>query len=106
MEEHQLTPKQRKWLEASHRFGPGAMTRTERETLERLYADMLPAEQQELQRYIDEKYGAKDAADKLGGIVEDPVDRMQQKIWKPPSQGLAKALSSAMRPKRQPPSDS
>lgn len=82
------------------------MTRTESETLERLYADMLPAEQQELQRYIEEKWGAKDPGAQLDEILEDPVDRMQQKMWKPPSRGLAKALSTAMRPKRQPPSDS
>jgi hypothetical protein len=106
VEEHQLTPKQRKWLEASHRIGPGTMTRTERETLERLYADMLPAEQQELRQYIEEKYGAKDPGSQLEGILEDPVERMQQKIWNAPSRGLAKALSTAMHPKRRPHSDS
>lgn len=106
MEDSELTPRQRKWLEASHKIGPGSMTRTERETLERLYADMLPVEQQELHRYIEEKWGAKDPGGQLDEILEDPIDRMQRKIWKPPSPGLAKALSTVMRPKRRPPSDS
>jgi len=106
VEEQELTPKQRRWLEASRRIGPGAMTRTERETLEKLYADMLPAEQQELQRYIEEKWGRKDSGSQLDEIMEDPIERMQQKIWKPPSEGLTKVLSKSFRPKRRPTSDS
>lgn len=106
VEEQKLTPKQRRWLDASRRIGPGAMTRTERETLEKLYADMLPAEQQELQRYIEEKWGRKDRASQLDEIVEDPIERMQQTIWKPPSEGLTKALSKSLRIKRHPPTHS
>jgi hypothetical protein len=52
LEEKDLSEKQRKWLEASGKIGPGAMTKSERQTLERLYAEMLPKEQQELQQYI------------------------------------------------------
>jgi hypothetical protein len=82
------------------------MTRTERETLERLYADMLPAEQQELQRYIQEKWGQKSVASELGNIVESPIDRMQKKTFKPPSQGLTKVLSQSMRAKAKPSTES
>lgn len=102
MEERDLTSKQRRWLEASRKIGPGPMTRTERESLEKLYADMLPAEQQELQRYIQEKWGQKNVASELGDIVESPIDRMQKKTFKTPSQGLVKALSESMKAKPKP----
>ncbi|MBI4962420.1 MAG: hypothetical protein HY913_04020 [Desulfomonile tiedjei] len=90
MDETQLTQKQRKWLEASRKIGPGAMTRTERETLERLYADMLPREQQELKAYIEEQFSKKEPE---GQGVEDPTAKMERKDWTPPSPALRSALS-------------
>ncbi len=93
MDESELTSKQRKWLEASREIGPGAMTRTERETLERLYADMLPAEQQELKAYIEQHFGKKENKEPEDKEVDDPTKRMEGKKWTPPSSGLRAALS-------------
>ena len=93
MDESRLTQKQRKWLEASRKIGPGAMTRTERETLERLYADMLPREQQELKAYIEERAGRKEKKGPEEHDVEDPTAKMEQKQWAPPSPALRSALS-------------
>jgi hypothetical protein len=93
LDESRLTQKQRKWLEASRKIGPGAMTRTERETLERLYADMLPREQQELKAYIEEQAGRKEKKGPEEQDVEDPTAKMEQKQWAPPSPALRSALS-------------
>lgn len=103
MEEHELTPKQKKWLEASRKIGPGAMTRTERETLERLYADMLPQEQQELTDYIQAKFGKKE--DDAEPEEVEPTKRMEGKIWNPPSTGLVSALSKSQTSGQKPPTD-
>lgn len=73
MEEHQLTDKQRKWLEASRKIGRTAMTKSERQTLERLYADMLPREQQDSAAYIREKFGKKDEGDQEAPEAQDPI---------------------------------
>lgn len=93
MDEKDLTPKQRRWLEASRKIGPGAMTRTERQTLERLYADMLPTEQQALHRYIQEHFGKKDDDREAKPTVQDPTELMERRVWTPPSDGLRKALA-------------
>lgn len=107
MDESKLTPKQRKWLEASRKIGPGAMTRTERETLERLYADMLPREQQELNAYIEEHFAKKDSEDKRpkaedpgAAGVDDPTVKMERKKWTPPSPALRSRLSKVQVIKR------
>ncbi len=89
--------KQLKWLEASKKIGPGAMTKSERQTLERLYAEMLPKEQQELQQYIQEKFAKKPAEDHE---EEDPIERMMKKTWPSPSKKLVSALSKAQPPRR------
>jgi len=101
LEEKDLTPKQREWLEASRRIGPGAMTRTERESLERLYKEMLPAEQQELRAYVEKHFGKKDAeADKTKGEQkEDILAEMERKTWLAPSPALSAALSGSQPPK-------
>ncbi|MGC8660149.1 MAG: hypothetical protein ACP5U1_13860 [Desulfomonilaceae bacterium] len=88
MDEKDLNQKQRKWLETSKKIGPGPMTRTERETLEKLYADMLPIEQQELMNYIQEKFGKDEETDT--DAQEDPVARMEKMMWSEPSPGLKK----------------
>ncbi len=95
MDESQLTQAQRAWLEASRKIGPGPMTKSERLTLERLYAEMLPREQQELQEYIRETFGKKDAGSSAEDAIEDPVARMEQRTWNPPSSALKGALSRA-----------
>ena len=94
LEEHELTEKQRKWLEASQRIGPGAMTKTERQLLERLYADMLPREQQELAAYIEAKFG-KGTPDSKESEEKDPIEKMRRKEWSPPSEALRSALSKS-----------
>ncbi|MCL5125043.1 MAG: hypothetical protein M1511_11195 [Deltaproteobacteria bacterium] len=86
LDDKDLTAKQRKWLETSKKIGPGPMTRTERETLEKLYADMLPTEQQELMAYIKEKYGKDELSDT--DLKDDPIARMEKTIWSEPSAGL------------------
>lgn len=95
MEESQLTQAQRAWLEASRKIGPGPMTKTERLSLERLYAEMLPQEQQELQEYIREKFGKKEDGSPAEHTMEDPTARMEQRTWNPPSSALKGALSKA-----------
>jgi len=90
LDEKDLTAKQQNWLDTSRRIGPGTMTRTERETLEKLYAEMLPAEQQELMEYIRKKFG------KNGKIEihpkDDAIARMEKIIWSEPSVGLKKVF--------------
>lgn len=99
MEEKDLTEKQKRWLEASRRIGPGPMTKTERQTLEKLYADMLPAEQQELAKYINEKFGKKESKSNASQPQaaqpekQDPIERMQKRIWSEPSDALKTAFS-------------
>jgi len=98
LEEHKLTEKQRKWLEASQRIGPGAMTKTERQLLERLYADMLPREQQELAAYIEAKFG-KNEPDSKDSEEKDPIEKMRRKEWRPPSEALRSALAKPQTPR-------
>ncbi len=93
MDEKDLTRKQRRWLEASRKIGPGAMTRTERQTLERLYADLLPAEQQALLRYIQEEFGKEKDDQQSEPTVPDPTELMERRVWTPPSQALRKAFA-------------
>lgn len=93
MEESELTLKQRKWLEASRKIGPGPMTKSEKETLERLYAEMLPKEQQDLAKYIVDKFGKKDDSADPKQESADPIERMSKRMWSEPSSGLKKALS-------------
>jgi hypothetical protein len=103
VDEKKLSKKQRKWLEASRNIGRGAMTKTERETLEHLYADMLPAEQQELERYIQEKYGKKDAEDNPPSGEEQPqdvIDIMERKTWNLPSDAIKGAFAKSLGPKK------
>ena len=104
MKEHELTEKQRKWLEASRRIGPGAMTKTERQTLEKLYADMLPKEQQELAAYIEATFG-KGEPDAKEPEETDPIERMRRKVWNPPSGALRSALVKSQSLKPRPPKD-
>ncbi len=94
MDEHHLTEKQRRWLEASKKIGPGAMTKSEKKLLEKLYAEMLPKEQQELYDYIHKQHGKKeDITD------EDPIARMAKRVWSEPSGKLRQALGKAQRVK-------
>lgn len=93
MEERQLTQKQREWLELSKKIGPGPMTKSERKALEKLYAEMLPREQQDLQRYLEEQLAQKAREQTLK--PDDPVVRMEERIWTPPSDALRSALSRA-----------
>ncbi len=91
MKEEDLTEKQRAWLEASRKIGPGPMTKSERMILERLYADMLPAEQQQLAAYIRNKFGKQDEGTHEEG-QEDPIERMMQRTWPEPSPKLREKL--------------
>jgi hypothetical protein len=86
MEEDNLTEGQRNWLQASREIGPGPMTKTERLRLEKLYAEMLPKEQQELARYIEENFGTTE--DKS----EDPIEKMAERVWMEPSTKLRESL--------------
>ncbi len=97
LEEKDFSESQRKWLEASRKIGPGAMTKSERQLLERLYAEMLPGEQQELQKYIQEQF-AKKVAEQQGGA--DPTEKMLKRTWATPSDKLLSAISKAQPPKR------
>ncbi len=90
LDEQKLTPKQREWLELSRKIGPGPMTRTERESLERLYKEMLPREQQELFEYIRTHFGEKE---KQEDEQADPIVEMERRIWHAPSKALRSALS-------------
>lgn len=112
MEEKDLTPKQREWLEVSRRIGRGAMTKSERLLLERIYTEMLPAEQQELSRYIEEKFrkqhdlppeekttpGPK-VETQSGPKPEDITEIMEKKSWAPPSKKLLSALAKVQKGK-------
>jgi hypothetical protein len=112
LDDKTLSKRQKQWLDASRQIGRGAMTKTERETLERLYAEMLPAEQQELARYIEEKYGKKEPdksqaqdAQPEEADDDDPIERMQRKAWAEPSQALRSVLSGSIAPKKRPSKD-
>jgi len=82
------------------------MTRTERESLERLYTDMLPKEQQDLKAYIEQQFGNKEKKERQEKEVEDPIKRMERKQWTPPSRALRAALSKAQVTKRNKSEDS
>jgi hypothetical protein len=93
VDESQLTLGQRKWLEASQKIGAGPMTKSERLMLEKLYADLLPQEQQELQEYIRATFGKKEAESSGEEAPGDPISRMEQRDWRVPSSALRTALS-------------
>ncbi len=99
MDEQELTQKQREWLALSRKIGPGPMTKSEREALEKLYEEMLPREQQELFEYIRTHFGKKEGRELEA--EEDPISVMQHKVWTPPSPALRAALSGtgATRPR-------
>lgn len=88
MEEDNLTEGQRKWLQASREIGPGPMTKSERLQLESLYAEMLPTEQQDLARYIEENFGKSEEK------IEDPIEKMARRVWLEPSTKLRQTLAS------------
>ena len=90
MEEHQLTEKQREWLQLSKKIGPGPMTRSERQALEKLYAELLPREQQDLKQYLDEKLAQRLSQEPS---EEDPITEMEKRTWPAPSDALRSALS-------------
>jgi hypothetical protein len=98
VKEKKLTEKQRKWLEASQRIGPGAMTKTERQLLEQLYADMLPKEQQGLAAYIEARFGKKEPPSE-DSKEDDPIEKMRRREWSPPSSALRSALAKSQTPK-------
>jgi hypothetical protein len=91
LNEQELTQKQRDWLALSGKIGPGPMTKTEREALEKLYKEMLPREQQELFEFIDAHFGKKESREPEA--EEDPISIMQRKVRTPPSPALRAALS-------------
>lgn len=94
MDEKDLTEKQRRWLEASRKIGPGPMTKTERKSLEELYAEMLPLEQQELLRYIQENFGEKKSEE---AKEEDLIEKMASKVWRSPSDALRTAFAKTQK---------
>lgn len=96
MGETQLTPKQKRWLEASKKIGPGPMTKSERETLEKLYSSMLPAEQLELKKYIEVTFGNKSEPRNL---EDEPTIMMERIVWSDPSEGLKNTLSRTQKPR-------
>jgi hypothetical protein len=97
LEEKALTPKQRNWLEASRKIGTWPLTKSEKQNLERLYAEMLPQEQQELARFIQEKYAPADAEKPPEAQTddEDPIETMMSRFWHEPSEALRTALTKA-----------
>ena len=97
MSEDQLTELQKRWLEASRKIGAGPMTKSERRTLESIYAEMLPQEQKELQAYIQENYGSGEDPDGDGQVPAEPSTLMEAREWAEPSAKLSKALSKAQR---------
>jgi len=110
VEEKDLSPRQREWLEASRTIGTWPLTKSERQRLEKLYAAMLPAEQQELLRFIEDRYGKKEEK-KEGEEKErteespkepDPIKLMESLTWREPSAGLRSAFSKAQAAKRKP----
>jgi hypothetical protein len=90
LDEQELTQIQQDWLALSRKIGPGPMTKSEREALEKLYKKMLPREQQDLFEYIREHFGEKQSEP---AETEDLISVMQRKTWTPPSPGLRAALS-------------
>jgi len=98
VEEDQLTEKQKKWLETSRKIGTWPLTKSERQTLERLYAEMPPREQQELYDYIQETYRAKE---KSAG-AEDLLALMEKREWHEPSQKLRNAFAKSQKVGRPP----
>ncbi len=96
LNENDLTPGQLKWLEASKKIGLGRLTPTERQTLEKLYAELLPQEQQELFDYIKSKFGKEESLTEQG---EDPITRMEKMVWSTPSDSLKSAFGKALKPK-------
>ncbi|WP_157212294.1 hypothetical protein [Desulfomonile tiedjei] len=102
MEEKDLSEKQREWLEASRKIGRVSMTKTERLLLERLYKEMLPHEQQDLQQFIQDKYGKKpEESGEEKQTEDDPIERMMQKTWSIPSEKFRSALAKTQ-PSRPP----
>ncbi len=100
MEEKDLTEKQREWLALSRKIGPGAMTKTERESLEKAYAEMMPKEQQDLHHYIMTTYGKKEKDETDSeSEPEDPITAMEKMIWAAPSDPLRTALSKTQNAK-------
>ncbi|MFH0959092.1 MAG: hypothetical protein V1897_10360 [Pseudomonadota bacterium] len=97
MNENDLTPGQRKWLETSEKIGPGAITPTERKKLEKLYAELMPQEQQELFDYIKSKFGK--AKETETEQADNPITRMERMVWSTPSDGLKSAFRKAQIPK-------
>jgi truncated hemoglobin YjbI len=101
LDEKDLTEKQRKWLETSRSIRTWPLTKSEKQTLERLYADMLPQEQQELRRFIQEKYGAQKTEEQAEQQPDvqtedsDPIETMMRRVWHEPSKALRTALSKA-----------
>jgi hypothetical protein len=93
LKEQELTKKQREWLALSKKIGPGPMTRSERESLEKLYKEMLPREQQQLFEYIEAHFSKKESQEPEA--EEDPISIMQRKVWTPPSPALRAAFSGA-----------
>ncbi|MFH0824976.1 MAG: hypothetical protein V2B18_19665 [Pseudomonadota bacterium] len=104
MDEKQLTEKQRGWLDESKKIGSGPMTKSEKNRLKDLYADMLPQEQRELYAYIQEHFGAKDGHDDDSSGASDPIAVMEQIEWREPSKELRGAFARAQTQKP-PPSD-
>lgn len=94
MDESELTEKQREWLDLSRKIGPGQMTKSERLSLERLYKEMLPREQQELFRYIQSAFAKKEGAGP--DEAPDPISLMEQRVWKPASSALKGILSKRL----------
>jgi hypothetical protein len=93
LKEQELTKKQSEWLALSKKIGPGPMTKSEREALEKLYKEMLPREQQELFEHVEAHFGKKESGEPEA--EEDPISIMQRKIWTPPSPALRAALTGA-----------
>jgi hypothetical protein len=91
LEEKDLSEKQREWLEASRKIGRVSMTKSERLLLERLFKEMLPQEQQQLQQFIQDKYGKKPEEEEQ--TEGDPIERMMQKTWSVPSEKFRSALA-------------
>jgi hypothetical protein len=93
VDKDQLTKKQKEWLETSKKIGPGAMTKSEKQLLEKLYAEMLPQEQQALYEYIQANFGPKDQEAKdQEAEPDDPIARMQNRVWSEPSEKLIKSF--------------
>ncbi len=94
MDETYLSPRQRKWLDASKKIGPGAMTPSERKLLENLYADMSPEERDELADYIQETF-----------MKPDPITLREKLPQKEPSPRIAEAIAKSQRIGRPPVSE-